>query len=138
MTEEDIAAARARLAETRGTERKLSREQEERREVLLNDIKVHEQTEKDTHFSRAQADVELENQGRFKKQTETEVIASKPQVRYPAQPASSPFAHDPAPPENPLGYDINALEPVGERHEIEVAGPPIERPAVAVPFRKRV
>ena len=86
-------------------------------------------TDKDTFFSRAQADADLESQGRFKKEVSAEVIAKEPLVKYPDQPTSSPFANDPAGTEPALGYDINEQVPIG--------GPPVEV-VEAVPFRRRV
>jgi len=71
---------------------------------------------KDTFFSRAQIDADLEVQGRFKKVTETRVTGVP---QYPQQPASSPFAGDPVPPEPPLGIDVNAIEAVGTPVEVE-------------------
>jgi hypothetical protein len=46
------------------------------------------QNERDTFHSRAQADAELEAQGRFKRQNETRVTGSAP-VTYPRLPSGS-------------------------------------------------
>jgi hypothetical protein len=67
--------------------------QADRREVL-----------KDTFLSRAQADAELEAQGRFKKQTATRVTGVPV---YPSQPPSSPWACDQVGVEPPLGFRVS-------------------------------
>lgn len=40
---------------------------------------------------------------------------------YPPQPPNSPFHHDPVPKEEPLGYSVDAHEPVGTAKEIEAS-----------------
>jgi hypothetical protein len=73
--------------------------QSERREVL-----------KDTYLSRAQSDADLTSQGRFKRET-TNRITGVPE--YPSQPANSPWASNPVPPDpasDQLGYEIDAME----------------------------
>jgi hypothetical protein len=68
-----------------------------------------------TYFGQAQhADDDLG--GRYAKVHSTTVVGSSP-VSYPAQPPTSPWHHDPVPPEMPLGYSVDAIEPVGEFHE---------------------
>ena len=64
------------------------------------------QVHKDTFFSHAQADADLEAQGRFKKVVATQVSGVP---TYPARPASSPWARDPVPAEPPLNVDLDAL-----------------------------
>src|SRR5262245_7924583 len=61
--------------------------------------------DKDTFFSRARADADQLG-GRFKKVTETRVTGVP---SYPQQPASSPWANDPVPPEAPLGFSVDEL-----------------------------
>jgi hypothetical protein len=73
------------------------------------DQQTRRQVLKDTYFNRAQSDADMIG-GRFKKETETRVTGVP---SYPKQPASSPWASDPVPPEEPLGYDINALPELG-------------------------
>jgi hypothetical protein len=85
--------------------------QAQRRKVLENDRKVS------TYFQRAQADADLELGGRYAKVTETTVTGATPGPIYPKQPPNSPWHHDPMPPEPPLGFSVNDLEPVGEPHE---------------------
>jgi hypothetical protein len=89
---------------------------------------------KDTYFSRAQADADLEAQGRFKREVSAEVIAKDALIKYPEQPASSPFACDPVGPEKPLGYDINAAPEIGG--PVEIVGPPVETTSAHVPRRR--
>jgi hypothetical protein len=69
---------------------------------------------KDTFHSRTHD----ESGGRWQKQTPTNVIGSSP-VSYPRLPASSPWANDPVPPEEPLGIDVTEAPIVGESFEVE-------------------
>jgi hypothetical protein len=76
-------------------------DQQTRREVL-----------KDTYLSRAQADAEIEAQGRFKKQNPTTVTGVHQQ--YPRQPSNSPWATpDPTGPEPPFPFDIEFVGELG-------------------------
>jgi hypothetical protein len=88
--------------------------QKERREILENDRKVRA-----TYFSQAQANMDDERGGRYATLNKPSVTGSSPSVMVPQQPANSFWSCDPVPPEMPLGYDINAMEPVGEKFEIE-------------------
>jgi hypothetical protein len=65
------------------------------------------------------ANVDQELGGRFAK--ESRVSGAEPNVRYPRLPSSSPWASDPVPPEEPLGFEIDAMEPVGNPGEIEAS-----------------
>jgi hypothetical protein len=69
-----------------------------------------------TYHSRAEADLQLENQGRHAKGATVTGSARVPQV--PRQPEGSPWHSDIVPPEEPTGIDINAQEPTGNYHEI--------------------
>ena len=83
--------------------------QAERRRIMADDGRAK------TYFGQAQhADDDLG--GRYAKVHSTTVVGSSP-VSYPAQPPTSPWHHDPVPPEMPLGYSVDAIEPVGEFHE---------------------
>jgi hypothetical protein len=75
----------------------------------------------ETYFERAQVDLEAELGGRFAK--------PRPMVsgEVPEQPATSPWSRDPVGREPPLGIDVNAVEPVGEAHEIEASLREIEQ-----------
>jgi hypothetical protein len=57
--------------------------------------------------------------GRFAAEAKTRVTGTTPVPQYPALSANSPWHHDPVPPEEPLGVDINAVEAVGTHAEIE-------------------
>src|SRR5262249_11567341 len=104
--------------------------QREKREVL-----------RDCYLNRAQADAELEAQGRFKKQNPTTITGTP---SYPQQPASSPWSqsldeltgHEP-----PLGTDIEFVGDLGgasapvvvtstvEPNTTEDGGPDLRPPA---------
>jgi len=87
--------------------------QAERRRIMADDRRAR------TYFGQAQhADDDLG--GRYAKVHSTTVVGSSP-VSYPAQPSTSPWHHDPVPDEPPLGYSVDAVEPVGEIFE---RGPP--------------
>ena len=73
-----------------------------------------------TYFQQSQVAEELDAKaGRFAKASI--VSGATPTVQYPRLPASSPWAADMVPPEEPLGYSVNDLSPTGELHEF--AGP---------------
>ena len=96
-------------------------EQRERREVLRNDQLLRKQAAEDrasTYFAQAQAEIGAELGGRFKHLSQT-VVTGVPQA--PMQPQGSPWRCDPVGPEPPLGYDINALVPTGEPHEVQAS-----------------
>ena len=87
--------------------------QTERRRIMAEDRRAK------TYFGQAQhADDDLG--GRYTKVHSTTVTGSSP-ISYPAQPPTSPWHHDACPPEPPLGFSMNAMEPVGEPFE---RGPP--------------
>ena len=72
--------------------------------------------QRDTYHTRTVVDDELG--GRFKKQSPT-IIGSTPAPSYPKQPANSPWSSDPVPATEPLGFSVDAMEPVGTPEEIE-------------------
>ena len=88
--------------------------QKERKAVLENDRLVKQ----GTYHSFAVGSVDDERPGRFSAVNRTSVTGAEPAQQYPRQPSTSPFASDPVPPEGPLGYNIDYVEPVGEAHEI--------------------
>src|SRR6516165_12133486 len=92
--------------------------QREKRQVLENDRRVREADERrrSTYHGHA-LDDEPELGGRFKKVNTTTVVGRSP-VSYPQQPEGSPWRSDPCPIEPPLGYSVEELEPVGEKHEV--------------------
>jgi hypothetical protein len=81
----------------------------ERRESLENDRKVREQ-QGGTFFQHAVSSADDEAGGRFARVNPTMVVGSTPGPSYPQLPASSPWAHDYVPNEEPLGYSVNDLE----------------------------
>jgi hypothetical protein len=83
--------------------------QKEREQVLRNDKRVTSTFLEHTHS---------EEGGRFAKpQT---VIGATPTVQYPM--AAPNWSVDPTGVEPPLGIDVNAVEPCGEKFEIEALG----------------
>jgi hypothetical protein len=72
-----------------------------------------------TFFSRAEAEIILQSQGRHALASKPTVNGTEASVRYPRQPENSPFAADLTGPEPSLGYAIDAQECVGEFHEIQ-------------------
>jgi hypothetical protein len=94
--------------------------QREKRQVMENDRRrVREAT---TYCSVAQAALDDERGGRYAagSGSKASVVGTSP-VSYPQQPAGSPWAKDECPPEPPLGYSVETLEPVGELHEVEAS-----------------
>lgn len=86
--------------------------QREKAEVLNNERKLRAGDHEPTTFHQlAGVDQALEGGGRFAKVKY--VTGSEPASQYPRLPASSPWASDPIPPEEPLGFAIDAMEPVG-------------------------
>jgi hypothetical protein len=69
-----------------------------------------------TYHSRAITGLELERSGRHAQHAT--VTGSKPAVAYPRQPEGSPWAGDLVPPEEALGWSVEAQEPTGNYHEI--------------------
>jgi hypothetical protein len=80
------------------------------------------QNERDTFHSRAQADAELEAQGRFKRQNETRITGTGALPSFPAIPSGPWSAPDPVLPDpatNEFGVAIDEMEPTGSPQEIE-------------------
>jgi hypothetical protein len=88
-----------------------------RRQILANDRKVSEERRMSTYHAHSMS-IDLEMGGRYSKLHPTSVTGSTSGPVYPEQPETSP-ANQAAlvGPEAPLGYDINAMDPVGEFHE---------------------
>jgi hypothetical protein len=86
--------------------------QSEKREVLANDRRVHEQQEQarreqfGTFFSHGQAAANDTGGGRFGSLGSPYVIGSQPQVRYPA---AGGHQADPCGTEPPLGVSVDAM-----------------------------
>jgi hypothetical protein len=84
--------------------------QSERRRILAEERRLK------TYMGHAQHTGEDIYGGRFAKVNTTTVIGAAP-ASYPAQPATAPWASNPYPDEPPLGYSVDAHEPVGEVFE---------------------
>src|SRR6516164_8716357 len=78
-----------------------------KRRVMANDRRVM-----GTYHSVAASTVDDERGGRFAVEGKQTVIGSSA-VAYPQQPSTSPWHSDPCPPEPPLGYSVEAMEPDG-------------------------
>jgi len=85
--------------------------QAEKRRILIEERRLR------TYQGRAMADLE-DAGGRYSAVTKQSVTGSTPSSAYPRMP-SGPWAENEMPPEPPLGYEIDAMEPVGELHERE-------------------
>jgi hypothetical protein len=80
--------------------------QAERRRIIAWDRRSR------TYFGQAQhTDDDLG--GRYAKVHSTTITGSGP-ISYPDQPSTSPWHHDACPPEPPLGFSVEEMEPVGE------------------------
>jgi hypothetical protein len=79
-----------------------------------------------TYFERASAEADENRGGRFAALAQATVIGTSPQVQYPRGPN---WTADPVPPEAPLGFEVDAIEPVGTANEIERS---LRQPAAAV------
>jgi hypothetical protein len=79
-----------------------------KREMLSQDRAAN------TYLEQASATIGQELGGRFAHlaRGQQQVVGSAPSP-YPKMPANSPWSCDPVPREEPLGVDINALEPIG-------------------------
>ena len=90
--------------------------QSEKRRILAEDRRMR------TYHAVAQASIDDDRGGRFGVVGRTTVTGAAP-ISYPRQPSGSPanqaaMVGD----EPPLGYSVDALEPVGELHERAVKG----------------
>jgi hypothetical protein len=94
-------------------------EQEERRRVLANDRRVKDQSNTFLGFTHDEVG------GRFKEVASSNVVGTTEIPKYPQ--ASHPFQSDPVPPEEPLGYRVDELEPLGP------VSPPVVAQAPAPP-----
>jgi hypothetical protein len=90
--------------------------QSERRRILIEERRMR------TYHGQAQASIGEDRGGRFAYSgSSTSVVGSSP-ISYPAQPGChSPWHYDACPPEPPLGFSVDEMEPVGEPFE---RGPP--------------
>ena len=74
-----------------------------------------------TYLAHAEATIDIAAGGRFAK-AEQRPTPGVP--IYPTLPASSPWASDPVPPEEPLGFDVNAVPDLGFECRTDDLGEP--------------
>jgi hypothetical protein len=85
-------------------------------------LQVHkDRMPKTTFQSFSEVFADEDRGGRYKPETSTHVIGSTPIPKYPELPASSPSHHDPVPNEAPLGFSIDAMEPLGTEAEVQAS-----------------
>jgi hypothetical protein len=72
-----------------------------------------------TYRDRAEAAIALEAQGRHAAAAKATVTGSARVPQVPRMPEGSPWAGDLVPPEEALGWSVEAQEPTGNYHEIE-------------------
>ena len=89
--------------------------QREKRRILIEERRMR------TYHGHAQASIDEDRGGRFAYSGSPTTVTGSSPIQYPAQPAHSPWHHDPCPPEPPLGFSVDEMEPVGEPFE---RGPP--------------
>ena len=89
--------------------------QDERKAIVRND----------TYFSR-QSNAVDDAGGRYAKLTPNILTGQTQQV--PRLPENSPWHHDPVPATQPLGFSVDAMEPVGTQAEIEASIEPALEP----------
>jgi hypothetical protein len=70
-----------------------------------------------TYHGHAQANLDEDRGGRFAFSGSPKTVIGSSPIQYPAQPAHSPWAKDACPPEPPLGFSVDEMEPFGEPHE---------------------
>ena len=88
----------------------------EKLSTLLNDKRVKDASTF-SQFANSEAN---QDAGRFEQINKSHVVGATPVPEYPTLPSNS-WTNDPVPTEEPLGIDVNAMEPVGELHEINAS-----------------
>jgi hypothetical protein len=88
--------------------------QAERRRIIAEERRLS------TYRAFAEANADLELGGRFAKLHPTSVVGASPNHQYPRQPLTSTAnqAMMAGQTEAPLGFSVNDMEPVGEKHEV--------------------
>src|SRR5262245_19906565 len=74
-----------------------------------------------TYHGVAASSVNDERGGRYAGEGSKQTVIGSSPITYPAQPANSPWHHDPCPREPPLGYAIDGMECVGEPQEVRAS-----------------
>ena len=80
-----------------------------------------------TYHGVAASSVDDERGGRYATEGSRQTVIGSSPIAYPQQPSTSFWHHDPIGTEPPTGYSVDAIDPVGEPHEIkasERASPP--------------
>jgi hypothetical protein len=101
--------------------------QKEREQVLRNDQRVRSGS---TFQSRAIAEAD-DVRGRWAEINKSNVVGATPTPQYPAGPN---WSVDPTGIEPPLNIDVNAVEPCGEKFEVEAFGDATEAVARSSPL----
>jgi hypothetical protein len=101
--------------------------QAERRRIMAEERRMR------TYHGVAASSVDDERGGRYGASGNKQTVVGSSSIVYPAQPSGSPWHSDPRPPEPPLGYSVDELEPVGEHYEVEASRSADARPK----FRRR-
>ena len=82
--------------------------QSQRRRLMAEERRLR------TYHGHAQANLGEDRGGRFAFAGSPKTVTGSSPIQYPAQPAHSPWAKDACPPEPPLGFSVDEMEPVGE------------------------
>lgn len=94
--------------------------QAERRRIMTEERRMR------TYHGQATAGIEDDRGGRYAASGSSPTVTGSSPIRYPAQPAHSPWHHDPIGTEPPLGYSVEAQEPVGEVFERSPPSAPVD------------
>jgi hypothetical protein len=105
--------------------------QAERRRIMADERRGR------TYHGVAASSVDDEKGGRYAASGSKQAIVGNSSIAYPAQPPGSPWRCDECPPEPPLGYSVDAMEAVGEPHEVEASRPGTDARPVTKSFRRR-
>ena len=89
--------------------------QAERRRIMAEERRLR------TYHGVAASSVDDEKGGRYAGSGSKQTIVGSSPIVYPKLPANSPWVKDEYPPEPPLGFSIDAQEPVGEKFEVEAS-----------------
>jgi hypothetical protein len=86
-------------------------DQRERREVLENERRLRSQRDREASTYLAHTHLDDEG-GRFSVINSATIVGREPFPKYPEQPSTSPWHHDPVPDELPLGFSVNDMVPL--------------------------
>jgi hypothetical protein len=87
-----------------------AKENQERAAIMKAEAQRREQEQPTTMHGFAMAEL-AQPRGRFGEAEGKQFVVGSTPIAYPKLPASSPWAHDPVPNEEPLGYSVDDLEP---------------------------